>query len=911
MFFTSKMSRADFSGGSVLALGVAILTVSVPAVAQTDAGSDTPEEIVITGSRIVSSGFDAPTPMTVVGEDELRQAGRTDISETLADLPQFRRTQSATSTNTVTSSGQSPADLRGLGNARTLVLINSRRYVSSNDLQTVPYSLVKNIEIVTGGASAAYGSGAVAGVVNLILDDELEGFELGAQTGISSRGDGKKSLFEASAGLNFADGRGHFMIGGDYLKDEGVIPGNARPLIGSALFFPGEDGQLYPTADVRDAVRNETGLINTGVLAGQTFNNDGTLRPFQYGIRRPGAPTLMQGGEGYNIDQFRSLSAPIERANVFGRVSYEVSDNLEIWAEMGFNEVSDRRVYFPDLAINQITVSATNPYLNQNIRSQLAAAGETEFTFGRAVTDVSLTEYDFTRQTFQGTVGLDGNFADGTWRYNVYYSHGEQEQDQTLIGLTLRENFFSAVDAVRDPISGEIVCRVALTNPGTDCRPLNLFGSGNATAAAQDYVTDNWNAVTTNWLDSAGASVSGDLFNLWDEPVAFAAGVEYREESFETLYDANSLAGNFTTINGVNIEKTGNNVKEGFVEVAAPILVGLPFAQRVTLNGAARVSDYSTSGSIWSWKVGGVWEVSDDIKFRATRSRDIRAASLNELFSNQSTFFTNVVDEGQGDKPTRQIILYTGGNPDLAPEIANTLTAGVVLTPQFMPGFAFSVDYYDIEIEDVITTLNAQQIVNSCYLQGNDAACAQISRGSSGDISEITATFINVAEFKNTGLDFEASYRTSTDGVGIPGQLDLRALANYVDRLETDNGIITIDGSGFLGSQAPFLAPKWRGTLTATFESDHIGLDTRVRYIDGGGYAPAEVLANIGDNDISSRTYVDLGVRAYVPFGDGDRFTVFGNVQNLFDRDPPLAAVSSAYFDLIGRYYTFGVRANF
>lgn len=899
---------------SALALGAA-LAVSTPAFAQEAAETTAAENsdvIVITGSRISTVGFDAPTPTTVVSAADLKVAGRTDIQATLADLPQFRMTQSATSTNTVTSSGQSPADLRGLGSARTLVLINGRRHVSSNDLQTIPYSLVKSIDIVTGGASAAYGSDAVAGVVNIMLDNKREGFELGAQTGISSRGDGAKYLLEGSAGFSFADGRGHFIVGGDYLNDKGVIPGTSRPLIGAAGFFPGADGKLYPTNNLRESNRHEDGVITSGVLAGQVFNADGTLRPFEYGTRRAGAPTLMIGGEGYHIDNYRSLSAPIQRANVLARASYDLTDNLNIWVEGNYNRVWDERPFFPDLWINQLTISASNPYLSTAIRDQLATAGETSFTMGRAVTDVAMAHYDYTRETYQVSIGVDGSFGDGKWRYNAFYSHGEQTQDQTLRDITLRQNFLNAVDAVTGS-GGTPVCRIALTDPTTACRPLNLFGSGNADQAAIDYVTADWNAYTTTWLDNMGVSISGEPFELWNQPVSVAAGIEYREQAFSTKYDENSLASRFGTINGQNIPKTGNNVKEAFAEVAIPLLADLPFVQKLMFNGAARVSDYSTKGSIWSWKVGAVWDINDSIKLRVTRSRDIRAANLTEMFSLRSTLFTTVVDEGiPATRPTTSIILYTGGNPDVAPEIADTFTVGVALSPSFMPGFRFSADYYDIKINDVITTLTAQQIVNSCYLQGNSGACAQIVRNGAGAITEINAAYINVAKFTNKGIDFEASYQTSLDSIGLPGQLNIRGLANYVDSLAVDNGILTIEGAGYLGSQATYLIPKWRGTLSASYESERFGADVRTRYVDGGGYAPANVLAGQGDSvSISSRWYFDLGARLYIPYGDGKKFTVYGNVQNLFDRDPAVAAVSSPYHDLIGRYFTVGARINF
>jgi len=903
----STLSR----GGSAIALGVA-LAFSAPAFAQTapqDAqADDNSSEIVITGSRISTAGFEAPTPTTVIGVAELQQAGRTDIAASLADLPQFRQTQSATSTNTVTSSGQSPADLRGLGSARTLVLINSRRSVSSNDLQTVPYSLVKQIDIVTGGASAAYGSGAVAGVVNIILDDNKEGFELGAQTGISERGDAQKYLFEASAGFKFADGRGHFMIGGDYLKDKGIIPGNARPRIGSTGFFPDATGKLVPTGNLRELTRSEGGLIRTGVLAGQTFNPDGSLRPFQFGVIRPGSASTMIGGEGYNIDQYRSLSAPIERGNVFARLSYDVADSLKVWVEGNYNQVFDERVFFPDLGVTQIAFSTSNPYLTAAQRATFANAGETSFTMGRVLTDVSLARYNYKRVTKQGSIGFDGSFGGGKWRYGAFYTHGEQEQDQKLIGLTKRTEFAQAIDAVAGP-NGPI-CRIALTNPTTACRPLNLFGSGRADPAAVAFATGTWNAVTTTFLDHVGANISGEPFTLWDLPVSVAAGVEYREEAFQTFYDANSLANNFNTINGVNIAKTGNNVKEAFAEVDIPLLANLPFIKKLSFNGAARVSDYSTSGSIWSWKLGGIWEVIDGFKIRATRSRDIRAPSLTELFSQRSTLFTSVADSGRPNSPLTNVTLFTGGNPNLAPEIANTLTIGAVARPAFLPGFDFSIDYYKIKIDNVITTLSAQQIVNGCYAQNNQGACSQIVRDGSGVMTTINAAFINVASFKNTGLDIEASYRTNLDSIGLDGQLKVRALANYVDKLVVDNGVIAIDGAGYLGSQAAYLVPKWRGSLTLNYESEGMGADLRSRYVDGGGFAPTTVLAN-QNAKISSHTYVDLGLRAYIRTSDTNRFTVFGSVQNLFDRQPTLGAVSSPYLDIIGRYYTFGVRANF
>jgi len=872
---------------------------------------NTVDTVVVTGSRIKTAGFDAPTPTTVVGAAELRLAGRTDIGAALADLPQFRLTQSATSTNVFTESGITPADLRGLGAARTLVLVNNRRYVSAGDLQAVPYSLVERVDVVTGGVSAAYGSDAVAGVVNIILDDKKEGVELGVQGGRSTHGDGDKYLFEGSGGVSFADGRGHAMIGVDYLKDLGVTPGIRRPRIGGATFYPGEDGRLYQAMNLHEALRTEGGLIDSGVLAGQTFNPDGSLRPFEYGFRSPISPVYMVGGEGYYIDNYASLSAPIERTNALARATYQISDTLRVWAEGVYNRTADERPFFPELTIFTLDFPADNPFLSQSIRDMLASAGETSLTLGRVLTDVAFNRYDYDDTTRQLSVGVEGSFADDRWRYEAFYSYGHKVRNQRINNLVRGAEFFNAIDAVVDPVGGDIVCRVALIDPTTGCAPLNLFGSGNASQAAMNYVTGNQLDREDVWLQNVGVNISGEPFRLWGEPVSLAFGGEYRKNDFASHWDKDSLAGRFLLIQGVDIAKTGIDVKEAFVEVAVPLLVGVPFAKKLTFNGAARNSDYSTSGSIWSWKLGGTWDVSRDVRFRLTRSRDIRAPNLTELYTAAGVLLTQVSDVGQEGTPITDVTAHGGGNPRLQPELADTFTAGILLSPSALPGFNFAVDYYDIEINDVISQLSVQQVVNSCYNDGIQSACDQITRNAGGEITDIDVTWINIARFQTKGFDIEASYRIALEALGMPGSLSMRAIANYTDKMTLFNGVSTVDGAGYIGSQAPYLVPKWRGSLTTIYESERIGGDFRVRYINQSQYVPPGVLSNVGANDVAARFYFDLGLRAYVPFGDANRLAIYANVQNLLDRQPPVGTLLSPYYDLVGRYFTLGVRANF
>lgn len=890
---------------------------ALPAEADKSADPASGDIIVTAASRITTAGFEAPTPTTVVGPAELRQGGRTDLQAALSDLPEIRQTVNPTATNSVLNSGQAPADIRGLGSSRTLVLVNGHRFVSSDDLQTIPFALTKQVDVVTGGASAAWGSDAVAGVINVVLDDKLKGLTVNVQSGISQLGDGSKQFASAAFGTNITD-RWHFMIGGDYLNDHGIQPATSRPREGNTFLVAGADGVLRPTQNLLYSGRSYGGLINTGVLAGQTFNPDGSLRTFQLG-RVVGA--LMVGGDkdGYYNDQVRSLVAPLERGTVFARTSYDITDHFKVWAEANYSKTSNERDYFPDLGPSQIslTYSAQNPYLSPTIQAQLTAAGQPSFNMTRVLADIGIVRYRFEREVKEGSVGFNGDIGNN-WHYSGFYTHGEETQNLQLFGLIKTAPFLQAIDAVTGP-AGTPVCRIALTNPTTTCLPINLFGQNRFNPAAIANVTGNWQNIQKNYLDEGGLSVNGEPFRLYNRPVSVAAGINYREQARSSIFDPISLAGGFASVNGTNVPKIGNNVKEAFVEVAAPVLADLPFVQELTLNGAARVSKYSTFGDeIWSWKIGAVWKISDDLKLRVARSRDIRAANLVELYSTPTTVFNNsIIDPTRpvGQQQT-QVILNTGGNPNLAPEKGDTLTVGGVLTPRIAHGLSLSVDYYNIKIANVISTLSAQQIVNLC-VQGNSSTCAQVIRDPSGAINTINATYINVARFDTSGIDGELSYHTRLNGIGLPGALSVRNFVNWVDHLVSNNGISTVNGVGYSGAYADFLVPRWRANTTINYEGKSVGVDLRGRFISASGYAPYQLLGATSAAGVDARIpayfYVDLTLRGYIPFGidKSRRLTIYTSVSNLFDTDPPIAAINTPYYDVIGRYITVGATLKF
>ena len=906
----TKKQNALLKCGYVSAVAIALLsTTGVQAQTKPDTDDDkdnVSETIVVTGSRIERAGFDQPTPTTVIGADEILKGDRASIQQVLNDQPQFRATVSpAVSVGNTSGSGNAPADLRGLGINRTLTLVNGRRFVGANNLNFVPVSLVSRVEVVTGGASAAWGSDAVAGVVNIILNDELEGLSLGADYGISSRGDGARYGLDGSFGKSFADGAGHFMVGAEYVNDKGVADRNSRKNLGSAdiIAVPGglelvRDVNLLPFG-----ISGGGGLITSGIFAGQTFNLDGSLRPFD------GPNALGVGGsDAVGLYDHIAVSTPVERLSVYGRASYEIG-NAKIWIDGTYARSESDYAFLPDFLVPPLTIQSDNPFLSGAIQSQLAAAGETSFDYYRLFDDLLMFRYTGIREIKEGAIGIDGTLGNG-FKYSAHYSHGEADNDLSLKNARLATNFNNAIDAVLS--GGQIVCAInadaTTANDDPACAPLNPFGRNNASAESLDYVTGTQRTFSTSKLDSMGVEIQGDLFSLWAGPVTVAVGVEARWEELTGTRTPETVAGGFGIPVFTSNLSGGFNVKEGFAEIVLP-LVDIEDKFALDFNGAARYSDYSYSGGIWAWKAGGTARLFNDVLLRITRSRDVRSATIGELFSTRSINVGPLVDldtdgraaanPGYNPAPTL-VTTYTGGNPDLQLEVSSTLTFGGSISPSFLPGFRLSVDYYDISIDGAITSLSGSNLTLACK-QGSADACSRITRDGTGTVTQVLANFQNIARFETSGIDFEAAYVRPI----FDGSLRLRAIASYVDKFVLDSGLNRTDTAGDVGSATENGLPKWRGTLSAAFDNDEFGADVRVRYVDGGLYDQS--LTNLINNKTASETYVDLGVR----FKVNDRFTLSGNVNNLFDNQPPLSPQGNPHYDVIGTYFSVGAKAKF
>jgi outer membrane receptor protein involved in Fe transport len=840
-------------------------------------------------------------------------ATRPSIAEVLADQPQFVAQGTPALTNGSTNNSASVLDLRGLGPVRTLTLLDGHRFVGSSDLNSIPQSIVKRIDVVTGGASAAWGSGAVAGVVNLILNDDLEGLTISPTAGISSHGDGERYGVGMSYGAKFADGRGHILFAAEFFRDRGLFGrcDGSRPNL-CASFFTTDSGQLLLADQVNSTVASPGGVITSGALAGMQFNPDGTLSPIPLGGQTNSNSTI--GGAGTSGSAFQLVSSPYHRANEYTRVTYEANDALKLSADLSYTVMWDDFRTFPEEVdgaygtTNGLEFQKDNAFLTPAVQAALAGGPQT-FYVGRIFGDPEGFEtLKYYRRTLEGSLGASGHIG-GSWSYDAYVDHGEIRQSQGFYNQRIESNFEQAIDAVRDPGTGNIVCRVALTDPNTPCQPLNMFGVGNASPAAIAYAfatnPTQVNLTQTQSLTALGTSIHGDPFSTWAGSASIASGIDYRKEELELNNIDPLSAGN--ALGSFNNSGTAGafNVTEGFFEGAVPLL-NYPHVAKIDFNGAARYSRYSTSGGIWSWKYGETTRLFDDVLLRAVYSRDIRSPNIAELYTSHSQANLTVSDPLRNNQVTN-VADFSGGNVSLQPEISHTLTLGGSYSPHSISGLSLSLDYYRIGIRGAITRLSPQDIVNLCAT-GNPALCSEVTRDANGQITSINNTYINLASYDTRGLDAEVSYAMPLSRL-LPrasGTLRLRSLTNYVQKLTINDGVQTYSRLGDVGDiisafGSPAL-PRWRSVETVSYDTSRYGVDARVRFVGGGNY---DSLSPIINNGIASRTYLDLGGHLNV-----GTVTISANIQNAFNRAPPFVLYASPFYDEWGTYFTLNVRAK-
>lgn len=921
---TARNSACAFAllAGSLIPAGQA---------AAQDAEDAEQAEITVTATR-VKTGFEAPTPVTAIGLEDLQARGTVNVADFLNEIPSFTPTTTpATTSLSSRENGNNTLDLRGIGANRTLVLVNGRRHVPTAsdgtvNLNVVPSIAFGRVEVVTGGASASWGSDAVAGVVNLITDRKLDGARLEVQQGISQRGDAQNLRVGGVIGSQLANGRGYLMLAAEYQRDKGIGAQSDRSwgrkrwgLIGNPKDTGPADGipaQLI-AQDVNLFFANEGGLVLGGhpAIHGIRFGPGGTLATNNFGSFNDGNSQI--GGDGANMGQYADISVPYSRTNVFAEGNYEVTDDISLFFEAGWGRTRSVAETVQSFAF-PARISADNPFIPAAFRTLLTANGITGFNLFRLNTDLGFVTADTTTDTFRGIFGARGDLG-AKWSWEAYYEYGQSKFDSRQLNNLITANFANAVDVVKDPVTGAPVCRATLTGGAPGCQPLNPFGYGSPSQAAIDYVNATGLLQSRLTQQVVSGSVTGELFDLGAGPVAFAAGAEYRREKVRSSADETSLNNGFLIVNAQPVNG-GYRVAEGFAEIAAPLVSGKPGLELLEVNGAVRVTDYSTTGSVVTWKAGANWSPVRDLRFRGTISRDIRAPNIGELFATTRLSFANVLDPVKGANTFTPII--TGGNTNLGVERADSKTFGAIFQPGWAHGLKLSVDYYDIKIKDAINSLAAQEAVNLCA-QGYSDVCSTITRDGTGTITRISAQLINVASLRTKGLDFELSYRVpESSWLSLGGRVTARILATHVmDKEFSPNGAVVFERAGEVNPNADISlsVPHWRGTASLNYDRGAFSGFLQTRYVGPANYDNSFTAEDINDNSVSSRWYFNIGGRYGIKLGDDKSMELFAGMNNVFDRKPPPVplnflsplATNPIFYDVVGRYVFAGVRAAF
>jgi outer membrane receptor protein involved in Fe transport len=990
--------REAVMGGACLLALTAGGSAAFAQQAQQQADQQRPlEEIEITGTRIISSGMTAPTPVTTVQATELQYMSPGNLIESLGELPQFFNNQTTEQVNGGQNSGGSNVNLRGAGTNRTLVLLDGRRVTPSNrfgsaDVGIFPKDLVQRVETVTGGASASYGTDAVAGVVNFILDTGFTGIKGHAQAGETQYGDGQN--FEGSLAFGTDIGsRLHLLASAEFSREKaihGLDSLSKRKWIDQrGLVTNPNYNSKDPNSGPRQLIEkyvsstsfNRGGILLSGDprLNHLTFTPDGGAVPLPFsgvGQLDGGCACQAEDSQSWGIDSDDELRAGTRRANAFLYLTYNASDNVQFYIQgmYGNNWVSDRRESISFLTNWIATVFSDNPYLPENVRQIMQEDNVSSARLGYAGLNEAGTPLGDARQVtennlYQGTIGFkseieSGGFLDH-WHIDGYGQWGQNIQDYDSVNSIRVDNLPLAMDVVTDPKTGTPVCYAALHNPDWfgDCVPINIFGGEqNISQAAAAYVTDdlkvgkqNTKAISTELI------ATGDVWKgIGAGPISAALGISYRKEMFNQYTEdpcdefmcikgvpysppeapdargliPEDLPGGMPGVrpgsvppgfigNGASAgtvlfsslyRRSGHyDVKEAFGELDIPVLADTPFFQKLSFSTAARYADYQGSGGIWAWKLGADWQISNSFRLRATRSRDVRAATLRERFD-LSGGGGNVRDpEFNGD--TKSIGTFSGGNPNVDPEKADTITAGIVFQPVFLTGFSTSVDWYRININNAIAQLGAQNIVDQCAA-GDTALCNLIIRDpATNEITRLFNYFLNVANQRISGIDMEMRYQTDIHLLGGVESLTWRFFGSYLHENSIKDPGAPRDDSAGISS-----LPKYKFTTNLSYINGPFTVFATERWTDGGKLDRKFVEGvDVDDNHVKAAYYTDLHL-AY-SLGDDNSLTFYGDVTNVFNQAPSRTAgtvgrtgvgfAASSPSDTLGRRFVLGVRFNY
>jgi iron complex outermembrane receptor protein len=955
MFTNSKLAK---SIRLAMAFGAVSVVASTTAFAQeADASEEKAvEKISITGSRIKSQNFESASPVSITSELEIKLSGFTRIEDLLNTLPQIEAAQTSFLANG--AAGVATLDLRGLGSDRTLVLVNGRRlasgsvYSSAPDVNQIPAALVKRVEVLTGGGSSTYGADAVAGVVNFVMDDEFEGFEMtfGAsgyqhdnsnkyiQGLMDARGfeypegnsgiDGRAYNFDVSIGGDFADGKGHAIAYATWRRNDELR----------------QESRDYSSCALNNGGTSCGGSGNAIVPNFYIGNIDpatGVQDDYEYWTLDPNSNFIPSSGNVYNYAPVNHFMRPDERYSIGAFANYEINEHVRPYLEISYMndqtraQIAESGTFFAEQYDLNVNSTIINDAQRQQLMDTFGLGLDDQFSvyIGKRNVEGGPRVSAIENNTFRIVLGTEGDISD-LWSYDASVQYNSTSSQAGY----LNDFFAPRINTAIDP---EACAATA------GCIPYEVFTYNGVTSAAANTLTGTA-ILTGNTNDIiANAYVTGDTgFTIpsAEDPVAVVLGVEYRKTEYERVSDEVFAQGLLLGQGGTTASIAGGfSVSEVFAEAKVPLVQGKEGADDLSLDLGYRYSDYDTSGGVSTYKMGINYNPIDEVKIRGSYNRAVRAPNVQELFSPQSTGLWNGTDPCGGETPIQtaaqcantgvtaaqygtialspasQYNGVFGGNQNLDPEVADTLTFGVVATP--MEDMQISIDWFQIELEDVIGAVGAELTVNQCGLTGNPAFCNNVVRapGSGslwrGTAGFVSATNINLASRTWEGVDFSANYEME---VG-PGTLTAKFIGTLMKKKEytplPGDDTATYDCVDVVSTNC-FAQPEWRHSMSLTYTTgDFWSVDAKWRYYGSVGYVGETDTLTINNGGLDSQSYLDLKGSFEVT----ENVALLVGVNNILDKEPPMvggtlssnANTVAGYYDTLGRYLHASVTVKF
>lgn len=948
---TAQAVRRGLFAAAVSSVAFTSISFAADETAQDDQSKNEPnkiERIEVTGSKLPPMGTISSTPLTVIGKDQIIAMGVVNVGDLLNKMPQSTVGISPeSSTGTIFASGLNQTDLRGLGSNRTLVLLNGHRYVGGSvgdtavDLNNIPSTMIDRVEIITGGASAVYGSDAVAGVVNIITRKETDGLEFDASYTKPEQSGGEQEQYSFAYGTDFAQQKGHVMFSAVLAQEKGVMATDrdyAKNPIYNMLNPAFTTTNSEPRRVIYDNGRrklnwlNESGVFSTDAGKSYTWGPSGDFHEMNMGdgiLAGPGTNGNYCEGdcEGYDPVSYQQLRIPLKRQVYNLNADYQLNENVRLFTEMTYSHYTAKGISSPVFHTN-IQVTSDNPFLSDAARQVIDADGGVAY-IARMDNDFGDRTYNQTRDTKRVLVGLDGVI--GTWNYSIFYQEGRLDADTVWEGQVFNDNYYQAIDAVRDG-SGNIVCR----DQSNGCVPLNIFGQGVASQEAIDWISTTASRTSDATQKNAGFTVSNELFELPAGPVSVALSGEWRREEGRANPDANMQEGRI--FGNTSLGYSGAyEVNEWAAEFSVPLVEDVMLVKQLGLDLAYRYMNYTSVGSNNAWKLGLNWTVVDDLKFRATKSKDVRAPTVEELYQAKGQTYEGITDVCDNDhinagdaspyragnchavglpddwrasddwyKGTRPG--FNAGNANLKEETSNAYTLGFVYTPSFLENFSLTADWWSFDIDNAITYIDVNTAVKYCYDSENldNIYCPLFTRDkTTGDIVDFLQAPMNVATYKTKGVDIETNYSYDASEYGL---FSFNLIATYLDDWRYNPTGFASDLDVDVGE---YTNPRWKGQFQFGWRYGDLSVSTTALYRGKGVGNVKSTPKDNNYNNIPSQTRWNLSATYAIT----DALEVRGGILNVFDQEPPRNPYTydngNGYYDTYGRSFFAGINYTF